>query len=59
MPCTIAEAQYPIARLKWRRPLLSQGRIPHASRQALETYSRVALADAQGGYDQVIGGFPV
>ena len=31
----------------------------HASRQSLEIYSRVALADAQQAYDQTIGRFPV
>jgi integrase/recombinase XerD len=31
----------------------------HASRQSLEIYSRLALADAQEEYDQVIGRFPV
>ena len=31
----------------------------HASRQSLEIYSRIALADAQESYDQVIGRFPV
>ena len=30
-----------------------------ASRQSLEIYSRVALADAQQAYDQTIGRFPV
>jgi hypothetical protein len=31
----------------------------HASRQSLEIYNRVALADAQQAYDQTIGRFPV
>jgi len=31
----------------------------HASRQSLEIYSRLALAEAQEGYEQVIGRFPV
>ena len=31
----------------------------HASRQSLEMYSRLALADAQQSYDQVIDRFPV
>jgi integrase/recombinase XerD len=31
----------------------------HASRQSLEIYSRVALADAQQACDQTIGRFPV
>jgi integrase/recombinase XerD len=31
----------------------------HASRQSLEIYSRLALAEAQDEYDQVIGRFPV
>lgn len=31
----------------------------HASRQSLEIYSRMALADAQQSYEQVIGRFPV
>jgi len=31
----------------------------HASRQSLEVYSRIALADAQQSYDQVIDRFPV
>ena len=31
----------------------------HASRQSLEVYSRIALADAQHSYDQVIDRFPV
>jgi len=31
----------------------------HASRQSLEIYSRLALAEAQEEYDQVIGRFPV
>jgi TnpA family transposase/integrase len=31
----------------------------HATRQSLEIYSRLALADAQQRYDDVIGGFPV
>ncbi len=31
----------------------------HASRQSLEVYSRIALADAQESYEQVIGRFPV
>jgi integrase/recombinase XerD len=31
----------------------------HASRQSLEVYSRMALADAQQSYDEVIGRFPV
>ncbi len=31
----------------------------HASRQSVEVYSRIALADAQHGYDQVIDRFPV
>jgi len=31
----------------------------HASRQSLEIYSRLAIADAQHEYDQVIGRFPV
>ena len=31
----------------------------HATRQSLEIYSRVALADAQQAYDQAIGRFPV
>jgi hypothetical protein len=29
------------------------------TRQSLEIYSRLALADAQQRYDDVIGGFPV
>jgi integrase/recombinase XerD len=38
------------------------GRYPysgHATRQSLEIYSRLALADAQQRYDEVIGDFPV
>lgn len=31
----------------------------HASRQALEVYSKLALKDAQKEYDQVIGRFPI
>lgn len=31
----------------------------HASRKSLEIYSRLAIADAQHEYDQVIGRFPV
>ena len=31
----------------------------HATRQSLEIYSRLALADAQQRYDDVIGNFPV
>ena len=31
----------------------------HASRQSLEVYSKIALADAQHSYDQVIDRFPV
>ena len=31
----------------------------HATRQSLEIYSRIALADAQQRYDDVIGRFPV
>lgn len=31
----------------------------HASHQSLESYSRLALAEAQQGYEQVIGRFPV
>lgn len=31
----------------------------HATRQSLEIYSRLALADAQQRYDDVIGDFPV
>jgi len=31
----------------------------HATRQSLEIYSRLALADAQQRYDEVIGDFPV
>lgn len=31
----------------------------HANRQSLEVYSRIALADAQHSYDQVIDCFPV
>jgi integrase/recombinase XerD len=31
----------------------------HASRQSLEIYSRMALADAQQSYDEVIVRFPV
>ena len=31
----------------------------HATRQSLEIYSRMALADAQQRYDDVIGDFPV
>ena len=31
----------------------------HAIRQSLETYSRLALADVQQRYDDVIGNFPV
>ncbi len=31
----------------------------HASRQSLEIYSRLAIADAQAEYDQVIARFPV
>ncbi|MGH8995202.1 MAG: tyrosine-type recombinase/integrase [Acidimicrobiales bacterium] len=31
----------------------------HASRQSLEVYSRIALADAQQSYEQVIDRFPV
>ena len=30
----------------------------HATRQSLEIYSRLALADAQQRYDDVIGNFP-
>jgi integrase len=31
----------------------------HASRQSLEIYSRLAIAEAQAGYDEVIRRFPV
>ncbi len=31
----------------------------HATRQSLEIYSRIALADAQQSYDQAIGRYPV
>jgi integrase/recombinase XerD len=31
----------------------------HATRQSLEVYSRLALADAQETYEGVIGRFPV
>jgi integrase/recombinase XerD len=31
----------------------------HATRQSLEIYSRLALADAQQAYDKIIGQFPV
>jgi integrase/recombinase XerD len=31
----------------------------HASRQSLEIYSPLAIAEAQAEYDQVIGRFPV
>ena len=31
----------------------------HATRQSLEIYSRIALADAQDAYDQAIGRYPV
>jgi integrase/recombinase XerD len=31
----------------------------HATRQSLEIYSRIALADAQHAYDQAIGRYPV
>jgi hypothetical protein len=31
----------------------------HATRQSQEIYSRLALADAQQRYDDVIGNFPV
>ena len=31
----------------------------HATRQSLEIYSRLALADAQQRYNDVIGDFPV
>ena len=31
----------------------------HATRQSLEIYSRLALADAQHRCDEVIGDFPV
>jgi integrase len=31
----------------------------HATRQSLEIYSRIALADAQQRYDDAIGDFPV
>ena len=31
----------------------------HATRQSLEIYSRIALADAQQAYDQAIGRYPV
>lgn len=31
----------------------------HATRQSLEIYSRLALADAQQRYDDVIGDFPI
>ena len=31
----------------------------HATRQSLEIYSRLALADAQQRYDEVVGNFPV
>jgi integrase/recombinase XerD len=31
----------------------------HASRQSFEVYSKIALADAQQSYDQVIDRFPV
>lgn len=31
----------------------------HASRQSLEVYSRLAIGEAQGEYEQVIGRFPV
>jgi integrase/recombinase XerD len=31
----------------------------HATRQSLEIYSRIALANAQEAYDQAIGHYPV
>jgi integrase/recombinase XerD len=31
----------------------------HESRQSLEIYSRLSLADAQKEYDQVMGRFPI
>ena len=31
----------------------------HASRQSLEIYSRLAIADAQEEYDRAMGRFPV
>ena len=31
----------------------------HASRQSLEIYSRLSLADAQASYDEAITRFPV
>jgi integrase/recombinase XerD len=31
----------------------------HASRQSLEVYSRLAIAQAQGEYNQVMGKFPI
>lgn len=31
----------------------------HATRQSLEIYSRIALADAQNAYNDVITGYPV
>jgi len=31
----------------------------HESRQSLEIYSRLSIADAQQTYDQVIGHFPI
>jgi integrase/recombinase XerD len=35
------------------------GKTSHATRQSLEIYSRLALADAQKRYDDAIGDFPV
>jgi hypothetical protein len=46
----------------WRRGIddaLIQPYSGHATRQSLEIYSRLALADAQQRYDDVIGDFPV
>ena len=38
----------------WKKPYSG-----HATRQSLEIYSRLALADAQQRYDDVMGDFPV
>ena len=45
--------------LRAERPDLIQPYSGHATRQSLEIYSRLALADAQQRYDDVIGDFPV
>ena len=39
--------------------VLARAAAGHATRQSLEIYSRLALADAQQRYNDVIGNFPV